>query len=140
MRGFTLLELMVVVAIIALGTAGVALVLRDGTQSRLDQEGQRLAAQLEAARAQSRASGRPVRWVPLDGGFRFSGLSEGAAVRAWLFPETRVRLSAGSTGLVLGPEPLIGPQAVELLAENRRVRVATDGVRPFGVLDGAAAP
>ena len=38
--------------------------------------------------------------------------------------------------LVLGPEPIIGPQAVVLtssLAPGRALRVATDGLRPFSV-------
>ena len=62
-RGFTLIELLVVVSLIALGTAGVSLAMRDGNATRLEREGQRLAALLEAARAQSRASGVAVRWA-----------------------------------------------------------------------------
>ena len=37
-RGFTLLELMVVVAIMALATAGVSLALRDSSATQLEQE------------------------------------------------------------------------------------------------------
>ncbi|MBP6357465.1 MAG: prepilin-type N-terminal cleavage/methylation domain-containing protein, partial [Burkholderiaceae bacterium] len=44
--GFTLLELLVVVAIIAIGTAGVSLALRDASASSLEREAQRLAALL----------------------------------------------------------------------------------------------
>ncbi|HRN65296.1 MAG TPA: prepilin-type N-terminal cleavage/methylation domain-containing protein, partial [Alicycliphilus sp.] len=60
--GFTLLELLVVIAIIALATAGVGLALRDSGATALQREGERLAALLESARAQSRASGAAVRW------------------------------------------------------------------------------
>ena len=63
-RGFTLLELLVVISIMALATAGVGLALRDGGQQALEREGERLAVLLESARAQSRASGVPVRWRP----------------------------------------------------------------------------
>ena len=61
-RGFTLLELLVVVAIIAIATAGVSFALRDSEATQLEREAQRLAALLESARAQSRSSGVPVRW------------------------------------------------------------------------------
>ncbi|HCE30294.1 MAG TPA: type II secretion system protein GspH [Comamonadaceae bacterium] len=132
-RGFTLLELLVVVAIMALATAGVGLALRDSGQTLLEREAQRLAALLEAGRAQSRASGLPVRWHAVAGGFRFDGLPEGQLPTQWLNAGTQVR---GPSALVLGPEPLIGPQQV-LLAHadhpERALRVATDGLRPFAV-------
>lgn len=132
-RGFTLLELLVVVAIMALATAGVGLALRDSGQTLLEREAQRLAALLEAGRAQSRASGLPVRWQAVAGGFRFDGLPEGQLPTQWLNAGTQVR---GPSALVLGPEPLIGPQQV-LLAHadhpERALRVATDGLRPFAV-------
>lgn len=55
-RGFTLLELMVVVAIIAMATAAVTFALRDDSGTRLEREALRLSAMLESARAQ--------RWSP----------------------------------------------------------------------------
>ena len=130
-RGFTLLELLVVVSIMALATAGVGLALRDGSQQSLEREGERLAALLESARAQSRASGVPVRWRAVEGGFRFDGLRAGALPTQWLDNSTRVR---GPGSLVLGPEPLIGPQQVILVQPQHpehALRVATDGLRPF---------
>jgi general secretion pathway protein H len=56
-HGFTLLELLVVLAIAAIGSAGVELAMRDGTQNQLEREAQRLAALLESARAQSQLMG-----------------------------------------------------------------------------------
>ncbi|MBL8365900.1 MAG: type II secretion system protein, partial [Comamonas sp.] len=53
LRGFTLLELLVVLAIVGLAMAGVALALRDNGGALLEREGERLAALLEAGRAQS---------------------------------------------------------------------------------------
>src|SRR5512133_2429691 len=82
--GFTLLELLVVVAIIAIATAGVALSLRDSNATQLEREGQRLAALLESARAQSRSTGIPVRWTPTEGGFRFDGVPPNALPDRWL--------------------------------------------------------
>ena len=130
-RGFTLLELLVVVSIMALATAGVGLALRDGSQQSLEREGERLAALLESARAQSRASGVLVRWRAVEEGFRFDGLRAGTLPTQWLDNSTRVR---GPGSLVLGPEPLIGPQQVILVQPQHpehALRVATDGLRPF---------
>lgn len=129
-RGFTLLELLVVVAIMAVATAGASLALRDSASTTLEREGQRLAALLESARAQSRASGVPVRWQAQPGGFRFDGLAA-PAPGLWLSPDTRLR---EPVTLVLGPEPLIGAQALVLTSRTDpqiALRVATDGLRPF---------
>jgi len=131
--GFTLLELLVVISIIAIASAGVAFALRDAGGDALERDGQRLAALLESARARSRLSGQPVRWVAADDGFRFEGLPPEALPHGWLAHETQV---AGRGVLVLGPEPVIGPQEVVLTNAahpGRGVRVATDGLRPFTV-------
>ena len=132
-RGFTLLELLVVISIMALATAGVGLAMRDGGQAQLEREAERLAALLESGRAQSRASGVPVRWQATADGFRFDGVRPGALPQQWLKGDTQVR---GNRVLVLGPEPLIGPQQVTLVQTSHpehALRVATDGLRPFTV-------
>ena len=129
--GFTLLELLVVIAIMALATAGVGLALRDSGATQLQREGERLAALLESARAQSRASGAAVRWRADAQGFRFEGLPSLALPSRWLDSATGVR---GPGVLWLGPEPLIGPQQVVIVSPSypqRAVRVATDGLHPF---------
>jgi general secretion pathway protein H len=139
-RGFTLLELLVVVAIIAFATAGVSFALRDTESVQLEREAQRLSALLESARVQSRTTGLPVRWYAVQGGFRFDGLPPGAKPETgWLSASTQVQ---GSVTLVLGPDPIIGPQAVVLTSStqpDRSLRVATDGLRPFAV-SRAATP
>ena len=61
--GFTLIELLIVVALIAIASAVASLALRDPASTQLEQEAARLSALLEAARAEARASGLPVRWV-----------------------------------------------------------------------------
>ena len=138
-RGFTLLELLVVITIIAAASAGVVLALRDGTQTALERDAQRLAVLLESARAQSRATGVAVRWQPNGNGvgFGFDGLNPATLPTQWLSESTR---AVGTTSLQLGPEPMIGAQAVELIdasqganAQANSVRIATDGLRPFAV-------
>ena len=131
--GFTLLELLVVVAIIAIASAGVSFALRDSADTQLEREAQRLAALLESARAQSRTTGRPVRWQAIAGGFRFDGLPPDTLPGQWLAPTTVV---TGPAVLLLGPEPIIGRQQVVLTAATpggRSLRVGTDGLRPFAV-------
>jgi general secretion pathway protein H len=130
--------LLVVVANIAIATAGVSFALRDSQATQLEREAQRLAALLESARAQSRSSGVAVRWYPTDGGFRFDGVPPNALPERWLADTTQVR---GSATLQLGPEPIIGKQEVVLESTalpGRSLRVATDGLRPFSVAAGGA--
>ena len=139
-RGFTLLELLVVVAIIAMASAGVAFALRDTSQTLLERDAARLAALLESARAQSRASGMAVRWRPTAEGFRFDGLPSGTLPERWLGNDTATRADAQ---LLLGPEPIIGRQAVLLQSLSQpaqRLLVTTDGVRPFTVVAASGPP
>lgn len=142
--GFTLLELLVVVAIVAMVSAGVGFAMRDTSQVQLDRDAQRLAALLESARARSRVTGVPVRWHASATGFRFEGLASSDLPEQWLDQDTGVAGDgdvAGEASLLLGPEPIIGAQQVVLVSRSqpgRTVRLATDGVRPFAVQ--AAAP
>ncbi|OYQ41709.1 type II secretion system protein GspH [Rhodoferax sp. TH121] len=133
-RGFTLLELLLVVAIVAMASAGVAFALRDAGQSRLDREAQRLAALLEGARAQSRSRGVMVRWRSTSQGFAFDGLpSDSALPTTWDDLETA---AYSASPVVLGPEPIIGAQYIRLWqqsAPERSLWVSTDGLRPFTV-------
>lgn len=134
--GFTLLELLLVVALMALASAGVAFSLRESGEQLLEREALRLVARLDAARAQSRATGNPIVWRPGADGYTFVGPSgPTTAPVPWLEPGTTVR---DDRALVLGPEPIIGAQGIELLLGDRSLRVATDGLRPFAVVPDAA--
>ena len=142
--GFTLLEFLVVIAIIAVATAGVSLSLRDSSQTALEREAQRLAVLFESARAQSRANGTAVIWRPTVDGFRFEGLPPGALPTRWLDAGTR---AGANVAIQLGPEPIIGAQAVDILSGGqgdtqpaRVLRIATDGLRPFAVQTAEPQP
>ncbi len=152
-NGFTLIELLVVVAIVAAATALVTLSIRDPQAATLDREAERLVALLESARAESRASGVPVAWIPARAtdapgtsgtraDFRFAGLPAGLGMPGrWLDEATSADL-LGARALQLGPEPFIGPQRVLLRLGNRRLELATDGLGPFAVVvagDAASA-
>ena len=139
-RGLTLLELLVVMAIIGLAMAGVSLALRDSNQTQLEREAQRLVAVLEAARAQSRTSGTALIWQPTPEGFvirparaTLDNLSRTttatsdrtltARTDTWLSTSTRANVSAvtpSSNSLIptdlvlLGPEPILAPVRITL--------------------------
>jgi general secretion pathway protein H len=132
-RGFTLLELLVVVSIVAIATAGVAFSLRDSAQTQTEREAQRLAALLESARAQSRTRGVAVIWRSTPQGFQFVGLPAGILTGNWLSADTTVALGSA---LELGPDPIIPAQSVTLGSTQQAGvawRVASDGLRPFSV-------
>src|SRR3978361_1876733 len=64
-RGFTLIELMIVVVLIAVASSVASLALRDPASTPLEREGARLAALLESARAEARASALAAYWEPV---------------------------------------------------------------------------
>jgi general secretion pathway protein H len=143
-RGFTLIELLVVVAIVAMTASLVAVALRDGDELRLEREAQRLAVLLETARAESRATGLPVWWMPTPQGeapgFRFVGLPPSQPLpTAWLDDDTRADV-LDNDAVSLGPEALIGAQRVELRLGEQRLFVATDGLLPFAPANAEATP
>jgi general secretion pathway protein H len=138
-RGFTLLELLLVVTIIAMASAGVVFAMRDASSTQLEREAQRLAALLDAARALSRTNGVPVLWMPTSQGFRFDGLPPQALPTHWMNAQTMAQIPSP---LVLGPEPIIGPQDIALRASDhpeRVLHVRTDGLGPFEVHSEAVA-
>lgn len=132
-----------VITIIALGTGLTVLALRDGQQQRLEQEGVRLAALLEAGRMESRTTGRPMVWRPSTPGaaagedFRFE--SPGGPRRsgeplpqAWLHEGTRAEVM-GAPRVLLGPEPILPAQRVRIQRGSQTLVVGTDGLSPFRV-------
>ena len=140
LRGFTLLELLLVLAIVALASLGVTLSLPDAQQSRLEREGLRLAALLDAARARARAAATPVLWVSDASGFHFESRAPilKDLPQGWLDSDT----VADPSTLLLSPQPVSEPQTVTLRAPSgsaRHVRIGSDGVRPF-VLAAASSP
>ena len=143
-RGFTLIELMIVVVLIAVASSVASLALRDPASTSLEREGARLAALLEAARAEARASGLAAYWeprAPEAPGFRFVGLppSEELPTR-WLESGVSAEV-VGARAIVLGPEPLIGAQSIVLRLREQRLTLATDGLGPFVVsADAEPAP
>ena len=128
--GFTLIELLVVLAIVAIASSLVVVSMRDSAQSHLDEEAERLAALLEGARTEARASGITVRWEPAgaeatDGAnFRFIGLPKSSNLPSnWLRP--------GVSAEIVGAEPILPAQRIVLSRDERRALLASDGLAPF---------
>lgn len=121
-RGFTLLELLVVVSLIALATTGVSLALRDGPDRGLEREAQRLSAVLTATHAQARLRGVPLTWQAGEQGFDVDG-----QFQPWGQPGMRVTPNQ----LTLSPEPLLPPTRLVLRLGEQTTWLATDGLRPF---------
>jgi general secretion pathway protein H len=145
-------ELLIVMAIVAVGIGLVALALPDGERARLEEEAERLAALIETARAESRVSGAAVFWQPRRNGdpatdaagqplqFRFIGLPRSLALPTrWLDARTEAQV-VGAPQLVLGPEAILPPQRVRLSLGPHRLELASDGLAPFGVVVPEAAP
>ena len=163
-RGFTLLELVVVVAIIALSMAMAVVSLRSSAQDQLEKEASRLTALLESARMESRTTGVPITWTPMGPGeFAFRGWPErasrsSAAPQRWLHPQTDADIMAssgaagdkvlgpravtvagsGSAAIALGPEPMISRQRIRLRLGEQTLIVGTDGLGPFRIEEGTS--
>ncbi len=154
-RGFTLLELLIVVSLIAIATGAATLALRDSHATALEREADRVVAVLEAARTQSRASGLPLLWLPSSDGFQIVGEGQrvdttrnanaaAGGLTPWLAAGTtathedadrRNTLASNQrpSGLILGPEPIIPAQSMTLRLGERSITLATDGLRPFAL-------
>lgn len=137
-RGFTLLELMVVVAMIAITVSVVSFAVPDPSSTRLEREAARLVAILESARMQARSGALTVLWVPQSKGdeadYQFIGLPQVLMPPLrWLTPEVRAEV-VGGRSIVLGPEPVIGAQSLVLRLEDRQLVIGTDGLGAFQVI------
>lgn len=133
-RGFTLLELLVVITIIGVASVGVAWSLRDTDADRLDEQAQLLQAQIEVARTLARATATPVRLRLLPNGYVFDGLPDGDTGLAREHPWLALHIQARSDGAItLGPEALGPPLRLELTLGNARRVLHSDGWSPVTI-------
>lgn len=132
-KGFTLIELLVVISIMAIALGAVSLSMRTDT-SQLEREAQRLSAQLDGAKAASRAMGVPVFWSLSENGYKFEGIpkDELSKEQAWMTQGVSAQSLTGK--IVLGPEPVLPPQSIVLSLGEQKIRIASNGVQPFQVV------
>jgi general secretion pathway protein H len=112
MRGFTLLEVLVVVAIIAI-CSSLLIIAMPGEGALADKEARRLAALVEAATAEARASGQPIAWTAERTGYSFWQRSEEGEWQR--FPEASPYRSRtlGSTVAIEGAAVTLMPYGLQ---------------------------
>ncbi len=130
--GFTLIEVMVVVVIIAVLSSMLVIVALPGDAELADQEARRLATLLELASAEARASGESIAWSPEEDGYSFWQRSDdGEWVR---FPESSVYRQRSFGGRVELRGVLIDARA---LPQGERITMSPHGTR--GVIEATIA-
>lgn len=131
MRGFTLIEILVVIAILGVAAAAVALSVSTTDARLLQEETARLGALFRIAQNEARVSGRALVWEADRDGYRFRALDAEAArdwndeilrARRWPFP---VRAIEGSP-IVFGREPLLEPAQLRIATAEREARLVLD--------------
>ncbi|WMJ69393.1 type II secretion system minor pseudopilin GspH [Stenotrophomonas sp. 24(2023)] len=141
--GFTLLELMVVLVIIGICTAGIGLGLGSllDPQRQLRQDAQQLAQRLQAAREEARIDGRPIRWQADAQGYRFSRREAGrwqVLQRDDLLQPQRWQATAVKTQpaapIELSPEWIGVPWHLQLDSNGRCMQLRDDGSGQVQVL------
>lgn len=142
--GFTLIEVLVVVTIIALLVSLVAVKLAPDARQSLGDEGAQLAALLTHARHEAIATGAPLAWQRTEAGYQFlqrgpdrkwQPIADDASLRARTLPtgvsvasiETPATASRGSQTVILLPTGIADPFRITLMLGEHRVRVTSDG-------------
>jgi type II secretion system protein H len=82
-RGFTLLEMLVALVVMAVAVAGASLSLRPDEARQLSAEAGRLALLLAQAREESELAGRAVAWVAAENGYEFQRREMGGNGPVW---------------------------------------------------------
>lgn len=138
-RGFSLLELMIVIVIVAITATVVTQALPPAGRQALAQQADQLAAALDGARALSRTQEMPVTFKLNVQGFEFQGLrahDPGQGPQQWLVPGISLASCDGPfRPFQVGPEPFINRQCLVLSLEDQRAWLQSDGVGPFEVLN-----
>lgn len=144
-RGFTLIEALVVVTIIALLASLVAVKLAPDARQSVANEGAQLAALLTHARHEAIATGVPLAWQRTEAGYQFlqrgpdrkwQPMDGDASLRARALPtgvsvasiETLNKAGRGNQTVIFLPTGIADPFRITLMLGEHRVHVASDGV------------
>lgn len=142
--GFTLLEVLVVVVILAVLVSLATVRIAPDARQSLREEATRLAAVLGHAHDEALVTGAAFAWQPDANGYRFvrrdpdrvwRAVDSDAALRARTFVtgvqlaavETPERTTNATPAIVILPTGASGPFRITLALEDHRMRVSSDG-------------
>jgi general secretion pathway protein H len=148
-RGFTLLEMLVVLLIAGLLISLASLTLTRNPRTDLNEEAQRLALLFESAGDEAQVRARPIAWQPVAGGFRFDVRTEDGwrplrddllGPRQWEGGVTGVAITypgadddSQPNRLVFGTEAVDVPVQVTLFSAAGRATIVGTGSGRFEV-------
>jgi general secretion pathway protein H len=144
-RGFTLIELMVVIVVIGVALSMVSFDGFSGGRRGLGFEAERLAQLLQLARDEAQVRGRPIRLRADAEGYDFLILVDrrwrpvvddpDLRGRAWRLPtELRVSRPDGRAEVEFGRESVDVPFTIQLRRGDDRSTIAANGLGRFDVL------
>lgn len=152
-RGFTLVEVLVVLVIIGIGASMVSLAAFSGPDRRLRSDAERLVGAFSAAQSEARSDGRAIRWLADNDGWYFErrGRSEQVSaqddgpsrpdrfasddllgVRTWQKPPVAVRADP-DLPLVFGTEWIAPPMALQLQADGESLTITRDAAGQYAI-------
>ncbi|ARP94373.1 GspH/FimT family pseudopilin [Bordetella genomosp. 13] len=152
-RGFTLVEVLVVLVIIGIGASMVSLAAFSGPDRRLRSDAERLVDAFSAAQSEARGDGRTIRWRADDGGWYFerrgrseqiSAQDDGPAVpdrfagddllaeRAWQKAPVAVRADP-ALPLTFGTEWIAPPMVLQLQADGESLTITRDAAGRYAI-------
>lgn len=148
-RGFTLLELLVVMVLAGIVLGMVTLNAVPGTRQALQNDAQRIALLLQLARDEAIVRNRPIAFEANSQGYRFlirenntwQLLTGDELLRPREFQHTPIQLlispqsaaGADTFRIVFGREPVDQPFVLSLQAGNTRVDIQANGIGQFSV-------
>jgi len=147
-RGFTLIEMLVVLMIAGLLLAFVTLVPSSNRRSALSEDAQRLAAMLESASDEAQIRSASIAWQPDRGGYRFYQRGANGAwlpladdmlgPQRWGAAVSAVSIRYAGSGetiprVILADESIDLPVTVTLRSGNLEVQVIGTGIGSFEV-------
>lgn len=156
-RGFTLIEMLVVLLIMGLFVGLVSAIARPDDRALLRLEAERLAQLLDLAAVQSRLTGKPIAWIANGPGYRFlqfdedtgwAELRDGDLLRERALPQGMLvsglqvenMRPQGAMRLEFSPYGATLSYIVEMVLGTERYAVAADPVGEVRALPGAGRP
>ncbi|MBV7482801.1 type II secretion system minor pseudopilin GspH [Bordetella sp. BOR01] len=152
-RGFTLIEMLVVVAIIAIAASMVSLSVASSSERALRADAERLVDAFAVAQSEARSDGRAIRWRADERGWSFERRGRSARLsaqddgpqtpdrfqqdtalraQAWGAPPVSLRL-APDRPVVFGTEWVADPLVLELVSQDDTVRIERDAAGSYAI-------